>query len=383
MGRLLLFGEPDSLLGSMLAVLCPQDTVVCMEPADPFAALGTGADVSLLLLDLSAGEWQPDALISAVRRRHPNCPILATFDEKHRGAARSALKAGADAILPDPFSLDEFRALILRLLRRPAVRSQAPSPAPRQTEAAEQSVPQSPQGVRKNSGHTEIADLDALSIFVRGLAHEVNNPLTTIRGFLQLLLHDDTGTVEPEALEAFQTMESESRRIADVIQELEYFSGIRRPSRTMVDAGALVADALKSQNLHHIEPLLNASDLSLLADREQLSIALQHLFGYLASSSPDTPSTMRVTIDRNADQLVISAAGACTSSESASPEQLLVPLYAGRTTDRSQRRSLACVFGIARAHGGSLSVGREGSDGLVFRLGIPLGLRDAAGAAGA
>ncbi|MFH0946205.1 MAG: HAMP domain-containing sensor histidine kinase [Planctomycetota bacterium] len=379
MGRLLLFGEPDSLLGSMLATLCPQDTVLLLEPEDPFAALAAGADISLLLLDLGAGDWQPDALITAVRRRNPDCPILAIFDQRHRGAARSALKTGADAILPDPFSLDEFSALILRMLGRRSVGLDRPKPAPVEKGAAETRSRSGPDGARTNGSHTEIADLDALSIFVRGLAHEVNNPLTTIRGFLQLLLHDETGTAEPEALEAFQTMESESRRIADVIQELEYFSGIRRPSRTILDASSLVRDALRSQNLGHIEPSLNASDLSVLADREQLTIALQHLFGYLASSSPDSPPAVRVAIDRTEDQLMISAAGACSSSSSVSPEQLLVPLYAGRTTDPSQRRSLACVFGIARAHGGSLSVGREGKDGLVFRLGIPLGLRDAAG----
>ena len=375
MGRLLLFGQRDSLLASMLVSLCPGDTVVSLDHDDPFRALHSDAGAALLLVDLAAGDWQPLALITAVRRRRPACPILVIFPESRRLDAARALVAGADALLPDPFGLEEFQALIPRLLARPATPADLESGSRPATEVAAEAL-DSPLGEAFSNGGstTEIADLDALSIFVRGLAHEVNNPLTTIRGFLQLLLHDEHSTGSPEMLEAFQTMEGESRRIAEVIQELEFFSGIRRPSRTVVDLAKLVGDALKSQELKHVEPALHSADLSLLADREQLTIALRHLFGYLASSALESPAQVQVSVESAHGQLVISATGRCSAAASTSPEQLLVPLYAGRTTEPSQRHSLACVFGIARAHGGSLKVGRQGSDRLVFRLSIPVGL---------
>ncbi|MBI4878938.1 MAG: hypothetical protein HY812_04655 [Planctomycetes bacterium] len=367
MSRLLVLGQRGSLLPAMIAALHPGDEVVQLDAADPLGSLSGQEEPALLLLDLAGDVSLACALIATVCRRHPRCRVVAVYAAGERDKARRALLAGADALLPEPFTLAEFSALLGR--RRAAAGE------PGGQDGASAAPAHKAAGAEAEGAPTAgIADIDALSLFVRGLAHEINNPLTTIRGFLQLLLHEHEGEpAQGEAAEAYRIMESESGRIAEVIQELEFFSGTRRPARTLIDLPRLVGEALKSVGLNDVRPALQAGARRLLADREQLSLALRHMFGYLASSAAETPPDIRVEIRRDTDRVVIAAAAKCAGAQPETPEQLLIPLYAGRRGDPGQRRSLACVFGIARAHGGSLQVGRRGEDVLLLRLALPAG----------
>lgn len=398
MDRLFLFGQRDSLLPVTVAALFPECSILRLDPCDPFSALDEGPP-ALLLVEFQDADWQPAAVIAATRRLHPDAPIVALYSERRRRDATCALEAGADAVLAAPFGSREFVALLRRHLnRRPAAPEaaldSAPEASPEATAAPAREIvapaePRPTQPLAENRAHlenghdngngstkaatsaTRMADLDALSVFVRGLAHEVNNPLTTIRGFLQLLLSDDSGRPADTA-EAYRTMETESRRIAEVIQELEYFSGARRPARTIVDAVRLVRESLAELRMEHVKPLASHPTLPLLADREQFSLGLRHLFGYLESTAPDDTPPIRVTISREGGSLVVCASGRCSVAPSATPQHLLVPLYAGQATEGT-RRSLACVFGIARAHGGAFEVARDTEGLLQLRLTLPVG----------
>ncbi len=378
MSRLLVLGQRESLLPAMIAALHPGDEVVQLDLADPLRSLSGPEEPGLLLLDLAHEAPLACALIAAVRRRHPRCRVVAVYPVGERGKATRAILAGADAVLPEPFTLGEFSALLGRRLneeeRAPAAQATGGSAArPEPDGHAKEVDTENGAAAGERAPAAGIADTDALALFVRGLAHEINNPLTTIRGFLQLLLNEPA---QGESAEAYRIMESESGRIAEVIQELEFFSGTRRPARTLIDLPQLVGEALKSLGLSHVRPAQQAGERRLLADREQLSLALRHLFGYLAACATETPADLRVEIRPGAERVVIAAAARCASTQPAALEQLLIPLYAGRRGDPGQRRSLACVFGIARAHGGSLQVERQGEDVLLLRLALPA--RDAA-----
>jgi signal transduction histidine kinase len=54
---------------------------------------------------------------------------------------------------------------------------------------------------------------------VRRVRHDANNPITAALGHVQLLL-DDPAVQEPEVLESLQVVESELRRLIEILKQL-------------------------------------------------------------------------------------------------------------------------------------------------------------------
>ena len=54
---------------------------------------------------------------------------------------------------------------------------------------------------------------------VRRVRHDANNPLTAALGHVQLLL-DDPAVTDPEVVESLKVVESELRRLTDILRQL-------------------------------------------------------------------------------------------------------------------------------------------------------------------
>jgi signal transduction histidine kinase len=63
------------------------------------------------------------------------------------------------------------------------------------------------------------ADLKEVVELVRKVRHDANNPLTAALGHVQLLL-DDPAVTDPEARESLKVIESELRRLTQILKQL-------------------------------------------------------------------------------------------------------------------------------------------------------------------
>jgi nitrogen-specific signal transduction histidine kinase len=77
---------------------------------------------------------------------------------------------------------------------------------------------------------------------VSGVAHELNNPLTGVMGFAQLLLARD---LEDTVRSQIQTIYDEAERAAKIVQNLLSFARRRKPTKEMADLNALVQRVLE------------------------------------------------------------------------------------------------------------------------------------------
>ncbi len=387
MGRVLIVAERDSLLPALFAALAPGDEVRTIPGSDLlFSESADVAGARLIVFHLPSGVRPAPAyvlgsLVRRARRAEPDVRVLIVYEHARRALAGKLLAGGGDALLEEPYGLEEIRRVVNGLLARPSAAASTPPAAPVRRAESDSApghghapapppapVPPPEPVARHNGAAPNIADLDLLSVFVRGLAHEVNNPLTTIRGFLQLLLHTQ-GPVskDAETLDAYRTMEVESRRIAELIQELEYFSGVRRPTRTWVDLTRLVQDALRACELTHVLVRVTGGEMSLFVDREQMQYALRHLFGAVAKLAPSQPAAIEAALSRDGERVELQLD--LRGVTDAKPQRLLIPAWGGKGGPEA-RRSLACAFGIARSHGGDLKVDSI-AEGLRFRLSLP------------
>jgi two-component system NtrC family sensor kinase len=77
---------------------------------------------------------------------------------------------------------------------------------------------------------------------VSGVAHELNNPLTGVMGFAQLLLARD---IDETSRAQVRTIYGEAERAAKIVQNLLSFARRRKPAKEMADINALLAQVLE------------------------------------------------------------------------------------------------------------------------------------------
>jgi two-component system NtrC family sensor kinase len=77
---------------------------------------------------------------------------------------------------------------------------------------------------------------------VSGVAHELNNPLTGVMGFAQLLLARD---LDETTQAQVRTIYGEAERAAKIVQNLLSFARRRKPAKEMADVNALLAQVLE------------------------------------------------------------------------------------------------------------------------------------------
>lgn len=61
--------------------------------------------------------------------------------------------------------------------------------------------------------------INEIIALVRRIRHDANNPITAALGHVQLLL-DDPAVTDPEVKESLQIVESELRRLTDILKRL-------------------------------------------------------------------------------------------------------------------------------------------------------------------
>ena len=86
--------------------------------------------------------------------------------------------------------------------------------------------------------------LAAMGAMIGGVAHELNNPLTSILGVSELL--QDSQTTDP-ARKQIAILQQQARRAAEIVHNLTYFATPPAPGKTRVNLGEIVERTL---NLH-------------------------------------------------------------------------------------------------------------------------------------
>jgi signal transduction histidine kinase len=225
----------------------------------------------------------------------------------------------------------------------------------------------------------QAAKLAAVGEMAAGIAHELNNPLTTVTGFTELVLEEI-----PEGVgyrEELVMVQREAKRATDVVRRLLDFSRQGAQTRTRADLNEIVEDVLAlTQHLIHtsgVQLTMNlAGELPWVAvDRNQIKQVLLNLIHNALQAMPDGGSLYLGTETREVDGrpwaaiCVRDTGGGITQKDR---ERIFEPFFTTRGGRGGTGLGLSITYSIVTDHGGSIDVESEIGQGSTFLVRLPL-----------
>ncbi|MFI5208797.1 MAG: ATP-binding protein, partial [Gemmatimonadales bacterium] len=221
--------------------------------------------------------------------------------------------------------------------------------------------------------------LVAVGTMVSGVAHELNNPLTSIAGLSELLLEQE-GAAGAHA-EHLKVIYDQAERASRIVRNLLSFARKSAAESAPLDLGdvAMRTVTLMSYELRRaditVETSIQADLPPVLGNRDQLQQVVLNLLtnaAYALGKLPaDAPRRITVSVAAEPERVLLKVSDTGPGIAPESAAQLFDPFYTTKPPGEGTGLGLFLSYGIAETHGGSLSVDSRPGQGATFVLALP------------
>src|SRR5208282_2744673 len=216
--------------------------------------------------------------------------------------------------------------------------------------------------------------LVSLGQLAAGAAHEINNPLTAILGYSDLLADDPV--LPDRARGTAAKIREQARRTKNLVQNLLSFARQVPPERTLLDINSVVTNAVQLRALDlrsggsRIDMQLESVLPGVRGDNNQLMQVFFNIINNAVDAMNEAGGgllTIRTLRDRANVVILFSDTGPGIRE----PHRVFDPFYTTKPVGKGTGLGLSICYGILQEHGGRILCYNGQTGGAVFRVELP------------
>ncbi|HSM70004.1 MAG TPA: GAF domain-containing protein [Anaerolineales bacterium] len=224
----------------------------------------------------------------------------------------------------------------------------------------------------------QAAKLAAVGEMAAGIAHELNNPLTSVTGFAELIMED-----LPEDSKSRPDMDlvvREARRARDVVRRLLDFARQSESAHASASLNKVVEDVITlSRHLIHTNGVELNLDMQedlpwVLMDENQMKQVLINLVHNALQAMPEGGQMQIVTrvaqrVGRSGVMVSVQDTGVGILPEDQT--RIFEPFFTTKADHGGTGLGLSVTYGIVSEHGGEIELSSEPGKGSTFKVWLP------------
>ncbi|HET8623964.1 MAG TPA: ATP-binding protein [Gemmatimonadales bacterium] len=222
----------------------------------------------------------------------------------------------------------------------------------------------------------------AIGQLVSGVAHELNNPLTSIAGLSELLVQPGMLPDPAPAREHLRVIHAQAERAGRIVHNLLTFARKGGQDRTAVDLNDVVSRTalLISYDLQQrqieLAQELSPSPVIVFGDRQELQQVLLNLImnaaHALAAVETGRPRRVTLATGRDADEAFLRVSDTGPGVPAAQVAQLFTPFFTTKQPGHGTGLGLSLSYGMVEAQGGRITYQPAQGGGAEFTVRLPV-----------
>ncbi|HZP17440.1 MAG TPA: PAS domain-containing protein, partial [Terriglobales bacterium] len=216
----------------------------------------------------------------------------------------------------------------------------------------------------------------AVGQLVSGVAHEVNNPLTAILGFADLLMENPE--LPESARKDLRVILQEAQRTKQIVQNLLSFARQMPPQRKPVQLNAILKRTIQlraydfhSRGVSVVEQY--DEDLPfVIGDSQQLQQVFLNILNNAYDAVREAASSPRIVISTCRNQDFVEVSFRDNGPGISHPDRIFDPFFTTKQVGEGTGLGLSICYGIVKEHGGEiLCANNPGQEGATFTVRFP------------
>jgi two-component system NtrC family sensor kinase len=217
--------------------------------------------------------------------------------------------------------------------------------------------------------------MSAVGQLIAGVAHELNNPLTAILGYAQLL---ESEGLSERAQDYVGKMFKQAQRTHRVVQNLLSFARQRTTERSEVDVRKVLEETLTLRDydlkVNHISVQKNLGDdpAMVVADVHQIEQVFLNIINNAVDAILDTGRAGKLKIRVYCNQGAVVTQFADDGPGIKDPKRIFDPFYTTKNVGKGTGLGLSICYGIVKEHGGDITAHNATDGGAVIEVRLPM-----------
>jgi two-component system NtrC family sensor kinase len=217
--------------------------------------------------------------------------------------------------------------------------------------------------------------MSAVGQLISGVAHELNNPLTAILGYAQLLENEP---IPPRSLDFVGKLYKQAQRTHRVVQNLLSFARQRKPTKQPVDLRRVAEETLALRDydlkLNNIEVVRTFDeDLPMVvADPHQIEQVFLNIVNNAVDAMLEVSHAGKLSVRVYAEGDYVCTEFHDSGPGIKEPKRIFDPFFTTKKIGKGTGLGLSICYGITKEHGGEVLAINHPSGGAVFRVLLPV-----------